>query len=333
MSGSPPKSTGAALVVGGGVAGIQCSLDLAEGGYKVYLVEKAPALGGHMAQLDKTFPTNDCSMCTLSPKLVEAGRHLNIEIVTNSELIGLEGEPGNFKREGLPPRAVRRPGQLHELRRVRPQLPRQGARLVQRGAGRAHGHLQALPAGHPQHLRGHQEGPLPLQARLRRAHQRAGLRRPHRRRALRRGVHRRQRPQPLPRRLRPRLHAQVRDGLHARRGRRAHRHRRPQALRQRLRRRERAAAGEGRGHVQGEGRRGRRRPQRPHRRPRPRAAGLRGHRLREQARAGRHAALRHPRVPPAQGRPAAGHRPRRWRSAWTCSAARPPARTSPSTAS
>ena len=96
MSGSPPKSTGAALVVGGGVAGIQCSLDLAEGGYKVYLVERSPALGGHMAQLDKTFPTNDCSMCTLSPKLVEAGRHLNIDVITNSELIGLQGEPGSF---------------------------------------------------------------------------------------------------------------------------------------------------------------------------------------------------------------------------------------------
>ena len=96
---TPAKSTGAALVLGGGVAGIQCSLDLAEGGYKVYLVEKAPALGGHMAQLDKTFPTNDCSMCTLAPKLVEAGRHLNIEIVTNSELTALEGEPGNFKAQ------------------------------------------------------------------------------------------------------------------------------------------------------------------------------------------------------------------------------------------
>jgi len=68
------RSSGAALVLGGGVAGIQCSLDLAEGGYKVYLVEKQPALGGHMAQLDKTFPTNDCAMCTLAPKLVEAGR-------------------------------------------------------------------------------------------------------------------------------------------------------------------------------------------------------------------------------------------------------------------
>ncbi len=96
MPGPPPKTTGAALVCGGGVAGIQCALDLAEGGYKVHLVEKAPALGGHMAQLDKTFPTNDCSMCTLAPKLVEAGRHLNIDIVTNSELIGLEGEPGHF---------------------------------------------------------------------------------------------------------------------------------------------------------------------------------------------------------------------------------------------
>ncbi|MEZ5124618.1 MAG: FAD-dependent oxidoreductase [Thermoleophilia bacterium] len=96
MSGTSPKTTGAALVLGGGVAGIQCSLDLAEGGYKVYLVERAPVLGGHMAQLDKTFPTNDCSMCTLAPKLVEAERHLNIEMITDSELIGLEGEPGQF---------------------------------------------------------------------------------------------------------------------------------------------------------------------------------------------------------------------------------------------
>ena len=92
-----PPTTGAALVLGGGVAGIQCSLDLAEGGYKVYLVEKQPALGGHMAQLDKTFPTNDCAMCTLAPKLVEAGRHLNIEIITDAELTGLEGDAGSFK--------------------------------------------------------------------------------------------------------------------------------------------------------------------------------------------------------------------------------------------
>ncbi|MBM3148272.1 MAG: FAD-dependent oxidoreductase, partial [Actinobacteria bacterium] len=96
MPSGTPSTTGSALVLGGGVAGIQCALDLAEGGYKVYLVERSPALGGHMAQLDKTFPTNDCAMCTLAPKLVEVGRHLNVEIVTNAELVGLEGEPGKF---------------------------------------------------------------------------------------------------------------------------------------------------------------------------------------------------------------------------------------------
>jgi len=66
---------GAVMVVGGGIAGMQASLDLAEAGYRVYLVEQKSAIGGHMAQLDKTFPTNDCAMCTISPKLVEVGRH------------------------------------------------------------------------------------------------------------------------------------------------------------------------------------------------------------------------------------------------------------------
>jgi len=89
---------GAALVVGGGIAGVQASLDLAESGYYVYLVEKAPAIGGVMAQLDKTFPTNDCSMCILSPKLVECGRHLNIELLTYSDLEKLEGAPGCKRR-------------------------------------------------------------------------------------------------------------------------------------------------------------------------------------------------------------------------------------------
>ena len=85
------------MVLGGGVGGIQTSLDLAESGFLVYLVESSPAIGGVMAQLDKTFPTNDCSMCILSPKLVEAGRHRNIKLMTYSELEGVEGEPGNFK--------------------------------------------------------------------------------------------------------------------------------------------------------------------------------------------------------------------------------------------
>ena len=85
------------MVVGGGIAGIQASLDLAESGYYVYLVEKKSAIGGVMAQLDKTFPTNDCSMCIISPKLVECGRHLNIELLTLSEIEAISGDPGNFK--------------------------------------------------------------------------------------------------------------------------------------------------------------------------------------------------------------------------------------------
>ena len=87
---------GSVLVVGGGIAGIQASLDLAEQGYRVYLAESKSAIGGHMAQLDKTFPTNDCAMCTLSPKLVDTGRHLNIELLLDTEVLGVKGEVGNF---------------------------------------------------------------------------------------------------------------------------------------------------------------------------------------------------------------------------------------------
>jgi len=90
------QPVGAALVIGGGIAGVQAALDLAESGIKVYLVEKAPAIGGHMAQLDKTFPTNDCAMCIASPKLVEAGRHPNIQILTDTQVLDVKGQPGNF---------------------------------------------------------------------------------------------------------------------------------------------------------------------------------------------------------------------------------------------
>jgi heterodisulfide reductase subunit A-like polyferredoxin len=92
----PKPPVGAVMVIGGGIAGMQTSLDLADAGYKVHLIEKKSAIGGHMAQLDKTFPTNDCSMCTISPRLVEVGRHLNIELSTDSEIVDLEGEAGNF---------------------------------------------------------------------------------------------------------------------------------------------------------------------------------------------------------------------------------------------
>jgi heterodisulfide reductase subunit A2 len=90
------EKTGSVLVVGGGIAGVQTSLDLAESGFKVYLVERKPSIGGVMAQLDKTFPTNDCSMCILSPKLVEAARHPMISMLTLSEVMAVEGEAGNF---------------------------------------------------------------------------------------------------------------------------------------------------------------------------------------------------------------------------------------------
>jgi len=87
---------GDVMVVGGGISGIQASLDLATAGFKVYLVEKSPTIGGKMAQLDKTFPTNDCSMCIESPKFIECDRHPNIEILTYTEVESVEGEAGNF---------------------------------------------------------------------------------------------------------------------------------------------------------------------------------------------------------------------------------------------
>ncbi len=87
---------GAVMVVGGGIAGMQASLDLADQGFKVYLVETTSAIGGKMAQLDKTFPTNDCAMCTISPKLVETGRHPNITLMTQTEVLDVAGEVGNF---------------------------------------------------------------------------------------------------------------------------------------------------------------------------------------------------------------------------------------------
>lgn len=96
MSNTENKKTGAVLVQGGGIAGVQASLDLANSGFKVYLIERSAAIGGMMAHLDKTFPTGDCATCIVSPKLVECSRNLNIEILTQSELINIEGEPGHF---------------------------------------------------------------------------------------------------------------------------------------------------------------------------------------------------------------------------------------------
>ncbi|MEM2954031.1 MAG: hydrogenase iron-sulfur subunit [Candidatus Bathyarchaeia archaeon] len=86
-----------ALVIGGGIAGINAALDLAEMGFKVYLLEKGESIGGHMAQLDKTFPTLDCSICIEGPKMVDVGRHPNIEIISYADLLSVSGFIGNFK--------------------------------------------------------------------------------------------------------------------------------------------------------------------------------------------------------------------------------------------
>lgn len=89
--------TPAVLVIGGGIAGIQAALDIADAGYKVYLVEKDPSIGGHMIQLDKTFPTLDCSACILTPKMSEVGNHPNVELISYAEVADVKGYVGNFE--------------------------------------------------------------------------------------------------------------------------------------------------------------------------------------------------------------------------------------------
>ncbi len=85
------------VVIGGGIAGIQASLDLANRGFQVYLIEKSPSIGGRMAQLDKTFPTMDCSICILAPKMIEVAHHSNVHLLTYSEVKEVKGSVGNFK--------------------------------------------------------------------------------------------------------------------------------------------------------------------------------------------------------------------------------------------
>ncbi len=96
MASENKKKIGAVLVLGGGIAGMQAALDAAGAGFKVYLVERDISIGGVMAQLDKTFPTNDCSTCLISPKLIEVARHPDIDIITQAEMAALDGEAGRF---------------------------------------------------------------------------------------------------------------------------------------------------------------------------------------------------------------------------------------------
>ena len=85
------------LVVGAGIAGIQAALEIANSEHKVYLVERGPSVGGHMIQLDKTFPTLDCSSCIMTPKMSEVGSHKYIELMTYSEVVEVSGHVGHFK--------------------------------------------------------------------------------------------------------------------------------------------------------------------------------------------------------------------------------------------
>ncbi|HEY43140.1 MAG TPA: CoB--CoM heterodisulfide reductase iron-sulfur subunit A family protein [Anaerolineae bacterium] len=87
----------AVLVIGAGIAGIQASIDLAQMGFQVYLVERSPSIGGRMAQLDKTFPTNDCAICILAPKMIECAGHENVNLLTYSEVVAVEGHAGDFR--------------------------------------------------------------------------------------------------------------------------------------------------------------------------------------------------------------------------------------------
>ena len=147
------EAVGAVLVCGAGITGMQASLDLAESGFKVYLLDSSPAIGGRMAQLDKTFPTGDCAMCILSPKLVECARNKNIEIITLADVEGISGEPGNFKvKIRQNPRYVdldkcNACGDCTEACPV--DLPER----IRPPAGHPQGHLPPLSAGHPERLR------------------------------------------------------------------------------------------------------------------------------------------------------------------------------------
>ena len=143
---------GAALVVGGGIGGMQAALDLANGGIKVYLAERGPAIGGVMAQLDKTFPTNDCAMCTMAPRLVEIGSHKDIEILTLSEVERVDGAAGEFHGQYQAAAAFYRCDEMHGLRRMHGGVPSNAAVRVRSGTGRAESDLPAVPASRSQHL-------------------------------------------------------------------------------------------------------------------------------------------------------------------------------------
>ena len=127
---------GSVLVIGGGVAGLQATMDLASSGYQVYLAERAPMLGGLMPQLDKTFPTNDCAMCFIAPKEedrsgclrggVAVWRHCNVKVLPNAEVKSLAGEAGNFRAVVRDAAPFHQPGQRARPAANAPRSARSG---------------------------------------------------------------------------------------------------------------------------------------------------------------------------------------------------------------
>ena len=146
MSGAP-RAADSVLVLGGGIAGLQTAIDIAELGFDVHLVERTPAIGGRMAQLDKTFPTNDCSMCILAPKMIECANHDNVTLHTLAELTELRGRVGEF-------RAViheRSRGTIGTFSRSEPHCSRDptSLRWHRSSARRPSGHLEVPRRGPP----------------------------------------------------------------------------------------------------------------------------------------------------------------------------------------
>ena len=119
----PIPVTRRAMVVGGGVAGIQAALDIADAGYEVVLVERDPSIGGKMAGLSETFPTLDCSQCILTPRMVDVVQHPNITLHTYSEVETVDGYVGNFRVRRPQESSLHRHGSLHRVRRVLEPLP------------------------------------------------------------------------------------------------------------------------------------------------------------------------------------------------------------------
>ncbi len=138
----------ATLVVGGGIAGIQSALEIADAGFPVYLVEREPSIGGHMSQFDKTFPTLDCSACILTPKMVSVGGHKNIKMFTWSEVTRVDGYVGNFtvticKRARYVNERI-----MHRLRHLPGKMPKENRRRsVRSWIGLPQNRLHTLPPG------------------------------------------------------------------------------------------------------------------------------------------------------------------------------------------